>query len=80
MPSGELIVDARAAAGLGLGVLRRSFVFVFVSHVRSPRSRQAAKPQPMLSRGEYPATSGSLRADNLAPIADSVRGEPLAVP
>jgi hypothetical protein len=35
---------------------------------------------PIRSGGEYPATSGSLRADNLAPIADSVRGESLAVP
>jgi hypothetical protein len=35
---------------------------------------------PIGSGGQYPATSGSLRADNLAPIADSVRCEPLAVP
>jgi len=35
---------------------------------------------PIESGGQYPATSGNLRADNLAPIADSVRGESLAVP
>jgi hypothetical protein len=29
---------------------------------------------------QYPATSSSMRADNLAPIADSVRCESLAVP
>ena len=29
---------------------------------------------------QYPATSGSLRADNRAPIADSVRCESLGIP
>ncbi len=32
------------------------------------------------SGGQYPTTSSGLRADNLAPIADRVRGELLAVP
>jgi len=39
-----------------------------------------ADDPPIGSGGQHPATSGSLRAHNLAPIADSVCGESLAVP
>jgi hypothetical protein len=53
------------------GVVIRIFRWTVLAEADNP---------PVGSGSQHPATEGSLRANNLAPIADGVCGESLAVP